>query len=240
MDGHDEEAKDDIIDNDDVETEKEQKQTGGADTMIVKGEKWFTQSRTPSQPSSSKSKLTPKANTKSESSGQKDSTQRDETTSDEDEDSQYMHYQGNTKHEHSEDDDDDDEDSSDHMDFHDIIDNDDVETEKEQKQTGGAAHTKSESSVQTDSTPRDDTISSEDEDRQYMHYQGNTKHKHSGDDDDDVDSSDHMDGHEEEAKDDKIDNDELEMTKEQKKTDIAVTTLTTSLRINVAISDDEI
>ncbi|XP_076078899.1 uncharacterized protein LOC143048926 [Mytilus galloprovincialis] len=143
MDFHDEEAKDDIIDNDDVETEKEQKQTGGADTMIVKGEKWFTQNRTPSQPSSSRSKLTPKA------------------------------------------------------------------------------HTKSESSVQTDSTPRDDTISSEDEDSQYMHYQGNTKHKHSGDDDDDVDSSDHMDGHEEEAKDDKIDNDEVEMTKEQKKTDIA-------------------
>ena len=75
--------------------------------------------------------------------------------------------------------------------------------------------------MQTDSTPRDDTISSEDEDSQYMHYQGNTKHKHSGDDDDDVDSSDHMDGHEEEAKDDKIDNDEVEMTKEQKKTDIA-------------------
>ncbi|XP_071151490.1 protein starmaker-like, partial [Mytilus edulis] len=266
MDGHDEEAKDDIIDNDDVETEKEQKQTGGADTMSVKGEKWFTQSRTPSQPSSSKSKLTPKANTKSESSGQKDSTKRDETTSDEDEDSQYMHYQGNTKHEHSEDDDDDDEDSSDHMDFHDeeakddIIDNDDVETEKEQKQTGGAgekwftqnrtpsqpsssrskltpkAHTKSESSVQTDSTPRDDTISSEDEDSQYMHYQGNTKHKHSGDDDDDVDSSDHMDGHEEEAKDDKIDNDELEMTKEQKKTDIAVIEMLCVEPINVTPS----
>ena len=30
------------------------------DTMIVKGEKWFTQSRTPSQPSSSKSELKPK------------------------------------------------------------------------------------------------------------------------------------------------------------------------------------
>ena len=38
MDFHDEEAKDDIIDNDDVETEKEQKQTGGAgkiDCIIV-------------------------------------------------------------------------------------------------------------------------------------------------------------------------------------------------------------
>ncbi|CAG2200111.1 unnamed protein product [Mytilus edulis] len=118
MDGHEEEAKDDKIDNDEVEMTKEQKKTDIAviemlcvepinvtpstkhtfsskqnsppepilpaqgkpqiqqtkhnlcktekkksvkeDTMIVKGEKWFTQSRTPSQPSSSKSELKPK------------------------------------------------------------------------------------------------------------------------------------------------------------------------------------
>ncbi|VDI61428.1 Hypothetical predicted protein [Mytilus galloprovincialis] len=230
MDGHDEEAKDDIIDNDDVETEKEQKQTGGADTMIVKGEKWFTQSRTPSQPSSSKSKLTPKAVFMFDNIADVFKQQilkvkaADKKTA----------HRGMKQHQMRmkivntcitketlstnivRDDDDDDEDSSDHMDFHDeeakddIIDNDDVETEKEQKQTGGAdtmivkgekwftqnrtpsqpsssrskltpkAHTKSESSVQTDSTPRDETISDEDEDSQYMHYQGNTKHKHSG------------------------------------------------------------
>ncbi|XP_052099047.1 FK506-binding protein 5-like [Mytilus californianus] len=194
------------------------------------------------------------ANTKSESSGQKDSTQRADTTSDEDEDSQYMHYQGNTKHEHSEDDDDD-EDSSDHRDVHDDeakddrIDNDDVEIEKEQKQTDGSdtmivkgekwftprrtpsqpsssksklkpkANTKGESSRQKDSTQRADTTSDEDEDSQYMHYQGNTKHELSEDDDDDEDSSDHRDVHDEEAKDDKIDTDDVEIEKEQKQTD---------------------
>ncbi|OPL21418.1 hypothetical protein AM593_03301, partial [Mytilus galloprovincialis] len=38
----------------------EKKKSVKEDTMIVKGEKWFTQSRTPSQPSSSKSELKPK------------------------------------------------------------------------------------------------------------------------------------------------------------------------------------
>ncbi|XP_063420082.1 probable serine/threonine-protein kinase kinX [Mytilus trossulus] len=181
------------------------------------------------------------ANTENESSGQTDSTQRNDTTSDEDEDSQYMRYLRNTKHEHSEDDDDDD-DSSDHMDGHDeehkddIIDTDAVEIEKEQKQTGVAANSKTESSGQTDSTQRDDTTSDEDEDSQYMHYQGNTTHEHSGNDDDDEDSSDHMDGHDEEAKEDKIDNDEVEMKKEQKQTGGAVIEMLCVEPINVTSS----
>ncbi|VDI72415.1 Hypothetical predicted protein [Mytilus galloprovincialis] len=61
-------------------------------------------------------------NTKRENSGQKDSTQTADTTSNEDEDSQYMHYQGKTEHEHSEDDDAE-EDSRDRCDIHDEEDN---------------------------------------------------------------------------------------------------------------------
>ncbi|CAG2221571.1 unnamed protein product [Mytilus edulis] len=81
------------------------------------------------------------------------------------------------------------------------------------------ANIKTESSGQKD-TQRADTTSDEDKDSQYiMHYQGNIEHEQSEENDSEQDSSDHSDIHEEEAKDDTIEIDDVDIEIEQKQTD---------------------
>ncbi|XP_063419231.1 uncharacterized protein LOC134702065 [Mytilus trossulus] len=80
------------------------------------------------------------------------------------------------------------------------------------------ANVRSESSGQTN-TQRTYTTSDEEEDSQYMHYQGNTEDDQSVKNDSEQDSSDHSDIHEEEAKNDTIEIDDVEIEKEQNLTD---------------------
>ncbi|CAG2221569.1 unnamed protein product [Mytilus edulis] len=84
------------------------------------------------------------------------------------------------------------------------------------------ANIKTESSGQKN-TQRADTTSDEDKDSQYiMHYQGNIEHEQSEENDSEQDSTDHSDIHEEEAKDDTIEIDDVDIEIEQKQTDGAV------------------
>ncbi|VDI72413.1 uncharacterized protein LOC143074246 [Mytilus galloprovincialis] len=81
------------------------------------------------------------------------------------------------------------------------------------------ANIKTESSGQKN-TQRADTTSDEDKDSQYiMHYQGNIEHEQSEENDSEQDSTDHSDIHEEEAKDDTIEIDDVDIEIEQKQTD---------------------
>lgn len=52
-----------------------------------------------------------------------------------------------------------------------------------------------------------------------MHYQGNIEHEQSEENDSEQDSTDHSDIHEEEAKDDTIEIDDVDIEIEQKQTD---------------------